>query len=250
MDCTQIKRRTYPFDSACRLLVLLVVLSLAGSGCELLGLDGETPESSEQAQAPKVNPNLATPEAEPEAQAKAEYERPAYPDQIRRNPFLPEMGVIRPTRSVSRGEVRAKDPLEEYSLGQLNLVAIISSVAVPKAMFLDPAGFGHVVKKGDRVGLNGGTVSDIRDNEVEVREISEGLDTETRLTTLKLRSDQLRDDDDESLSDQEQEALRRLLESEQGRRALQESLDSGSKETRQNTGSSGNPQQAAGEGRP
>ncbi|TDP77496.1 pilus assembly protein PilP [Bradymonas sediminis] len=248
MDCTQNKRRTSPLDSASRLLVLLVILSLGAGGCGFLGLDGGDTQSgdSQQAQAPAVKPPPAAPEAQLDAPVKEEYERPAYPDQIRRNPFLPEMDVVRPTRNVARGEVRPKDPLEQYSLGQLNLVAIISSVAVPKAMFLDPVGFGHVVKKGDRIGLSGGIVSDIRDNEVEIREVSEGLDSETRLSTIKLTSDQLREDDDESLSDEEREALRRLLESEQGRRVLQESLNSGADAAPQDADSMG----AAGQGRP
>jgi len=253
MDCTQIKRRSYPLASACRFLALLVVIGLAASGCEFLGLDEAAPDSSEtanQANAPAIKPPPLLAEEAPEESVSAEYERPAYPDQIRRNPFLPEMEVIRPARSVSSGEVRPKDPLEQYSLAQLNLVAIISSVAVPKAMFLDPSGFGHVVKKGDRVGLAGGVVSDIRDNEVEVREVSEGLDSETRLTTLKLRSDQLRDDDDESLSDEEREALRRLLESEQGRRAIQESLDSQASDAPQNAGAPADSARPAGQGRP
>lgn len=253
MDRTQIKRRTYPLDSACRLLALLVIVALSAGGCEFLGLDGSASDApadanKKQPQAPKVDPELAPPDAAAKAEMEPEYERPSYPDQIRRNPFLPEMTVIRPSRSVGNSEVRTKDPLEQYSLGQLSLVAIISSVAVPKAMFLDPEGFGWVVKKGDRVGLNGGSVSDIRDNEVEVREVSEGLDSETRLTTLKLRNDQLRDDDDEGLSDEERDALRRLLDSEQGRRALQESLDSGSKQSGQNAGAPANSQSAEGQG--
>jgi len=252
MDCTQIKRRS-PLDAACRLLALLAVFGLAASGCEFLGLDADAPESSnsaENANAPGLNAPVVAEEDAPEETVRAEYERPAYPDQIRRNPFLPDLQVIRPARNVASSEVRPKDPLEQYSLAQLNLVAIISSVAVPKAMFLDPSGFGHVVKEGDRVGLAGGIVSDIRDNEVEIREISEGLDSETRLTTLKLRSDQLREDDDESLSDEEREALRRLLESEQGRRALRESLDSEATDAQPNAGTPANPGQPAGQGRP
>lgn len=249
MDCTQIIRRS-PLGAAGRFVVLLVVLGLAASGCEFLGLDAPAPEPAQSGDGASA-PALKAPEpAEQDAPAEPlaqEYERPAYPDQIRRNPFLPDLEVVRPARNVNAGEVRPKDPLEQYSLAQLNLVAIISSVAVPKAMFLDPSGFGHVVKKGDRVGLAGGIVSDIRDNEVEIREVSEGLDSETRVTTLKLRSDQLREQDDDALSDEEREALRRLLESEQGRRALRESLDTEAPQAQPNPGAPG---ESAGQGRP
>lgn len=206
------------------LLAMLALLALTAGGCEFLGLDDPTPSANTPP--PQVAPTPPPQEVEEPVVVAAEvdYERPDYPGQIRRNPFLPDMGIVSPASTVTRGDLRPREPLEEYSITQLSLVAIISETTVPKAMFIDPKGFGHLVKEGDRLGLNGGVVSDIRDNEVEVREVSEGLMTETRMTTLKLRSDQLNQRDDESLSDEEREALRRLLDSEQGRKAARESL--------------------------
>lgn len=207
--------------------ILVLLLALGASGCELLGLDdpaASEPEEAQQNEPPPPPPEESEPEEEPQVELEPDYERPDYPGQVRRNPFLPDMNIVRPTRNVEDSDVRAKDPLEKYSLSQLSLVAIISEVAVPKAMLLDPEGFGHVIKEGDRIGLNGGTVSDIYDNEVEIREISEGLKTETRLTTLKLRVDELGRRSDDALSEEEREALQRLLESEQGREAARERL--------------------------
>ena len=60
------------------------------------------------------------------------------------------------------------EPLEQYELAQLTLVAIITGTPVPKAMFLDSTRFGHIAKEGDRIGKDGGRITDIRSNEVEV----------------------------------------------------------------------------------
>lgn len=205
------------------LLAMLAALALTAAGCEFLGLDDPSPGSSNPA--PKAAPAPPPEEVEaPSAAVEPDYERPDYPGRIRRNPFLPDLSIVTPVSTVARGDLRPKEPLEEYSLSQLSLVAIISETTIPKAMFIDPKGFGHVLKEGDRLGLSGGVISDIRDNEVEVREVSEGAMAETRLTTLKLRSDQLTQRDDESLSEEEREALRRLLDSEQGRKAVRETL--------------------------
>lgn len=152
-----------------------------------------------------------------------EYQRPEYPSR-RRNPFQPDPDVVQPERTEVAGEVRPLDPLEEFGLNQLNLVIVISETAVPLAMFVDPSGLGHFVKEGDRIGRNSGIVASIRDNEVEIREGVTEVDNVMTgaVVTLRLSDSDLRVGG-EALSEQEQEALRRLLESEEGRAALEQS---------------------------
>jgi hypothetical protein len=65
-------------------------------------------------------------------------------------------------------EDRERSPLENFTLARLKLVAIITGTAVPKAMFTDDDGFGHIAKEGDRIGTGGGIITAIRLNEVEV----------------------------------------------------------------------------------
>ncbi|MFP4596925.1 MAG: pilus assembly protein PilP [Persicimonas sp.] len=222
------------------LAVVLVACCVALSGCaDFLGLDSSegTSNASQDDEADKSAPKVAE-DDEAEEEVEEEYERPEYPNSVRRNPFLPDLEVIRPKKQLAEGSARPLEPLEQYGIGQLALVAIISEVAVPKAMFLDPEGFGHVVKEGDRVGENGGTITDIRDNEVEVREITDEEDSETRLTTVELRTEELDEEDDDELSDEEREALKRLLESDEGRKTLEglsseASSEGGSRRTRQ-----------------
>ncbi|QDG52918.1 pilus assembly protein PilP [Persicimonas caeni] len=229
MDRKQVNTRSHNISSARATVVLLALLMLGTSGCEFLGLDGsggQQAQNAQQAQNPGANQAAQQQAATAsEKEEEEEYERPEYPDQVRRNPFLPDLEIFQPKEQLADGDVRPLEPLEKYGLGQLQLVAIISEVAVPKAMFLDPEGFGHVVKEGDRIGQNGGTIADIRDNEVEVREITDEEETQTRLTTLELANDELEVRQEEGLSDEEREALRRLLQTDEGRKAVQESFD-------------------------
>jgi Tfp pilus assembly protein PilP len=199
-----------------RTVAAAVVCSLAFlGGCDDTATQPAQPPG--QPAPPPANPQTDAP---PPAVDGEDYARPEYPDSNRRNPFQPDPDVVRPQATVDEGSDRTLDPLEQFGVGQLELVAIISEVAIPKAMFLDPDGFGHVVKEGDRVGRNSAIITDIRDNEVELTETpdaEEGGQASTR--TVKLSDRQLTSSDDQ-LSEEDREALRRLLESEEGVRAL------------------------------
>lgn len=169
-------------------------------------------------------PIPAPPVAAAPVEETAEYQRPEYPENIRRNPFQPDPDKIKPVGPIKDPEgTRPIDPLEAFSLNQLELSAIISEVAVPKAMFIDPSGFGHVVKEGDRIAK--GVITDIRDNEVDVQEsISEGAEGASQVRTLTLRTAEIRSENQDDLSDSERQALEKLLDSEAGRRALRDKL--------------------------
>ncbi|MGM0555109.1 MAG: pilus assembly protein PilP [Myxococcota bacterium] len=216
------------------LVALVATLALLTGGCEMLGLGGgDSAQQAQKAQKQDQQEQKDQQQAQQQQQAEAEkaaeaeleeeYERPEYPGNTRRNPFMPNLDVMKPQQQVAEGEVRPLEPLEQYAVSALELVAIISETAVPKAMFVDPEGFGHVVKEGDRVGRNGGQITDIRDNEVEIRETTDEEDSQTRFKTVELRTQELQVRDDTGLSDAEREALRQLLETEEGRRALEES---------------------------
>ena len=215
--------RAHPFPThvprALALCALASCMSL--TACELLGLDGNTQPPPKQATKPKTTPKPKLPTAEPETKkVVVEYVRPNYPNNARRNPFQPDDEVFAPT-VIDTPEERPVEPLERFTLAQLELVAIISEISVPKAMFVDPDKFGHFVKKGDRVGRQGGIIVDIRDNEVDIREVNpESDDGQAQVKTVRLRSIELRGEGDEDLSEVERQALDRLLRSKQGREGL------------------------------
>ena len=214
-----------PTSAPARLAALLLIAA-AAPGCELLGLSEAEiapTEPGAEGGAPSAPPRPApAPGAVLEDQ---DYERPQYPDSSRRNPFRPVADVLVPQSSVDELAPRPTEPLEAYSIGQLELVAIISETAIPKAMFVDPDGLGHTVKRGDRIGRQGGVVADIRDNEIDISEAETELAAgAARVRTVRLREVAIASNLGSDLSDQERSALQRLLESEEGRRAVRDEL--------------------------
>lgn len=214
-----------------RQIALMCVLggSLSLAGCELLGLSDSPQQPTQPATPPKQTPPPVAKKEAPKEEVKeeGEYQRPDYPENLRRNPFQPVPDVIAPVGVVVSEEKRPVEPLEQYSIGQLELVAVISETAVPKAMFIDPDGFGHVIKEGDRIGRSGGVITDIRDNEVDVQETSgEDENAKSTVRTIRLRDTEIRSDDEggEDLSEAEREALERLMKTDEGRDALRASL--------------------------
>jgi Tfp pilus assembly protein PilP len=196
--------------------VALVALCVYSSGCDMFG--SETPKPVVTAK-PAVSPKAKVEKPAPAAPAKAaRYERPDYPKSTRRNPFRPNLETVMPSAIVG-AEVRPMDPLELYSVSELKLVAIISEVSVPKAMFISPDGVGHLVKEGDRIGRNGARVSDIRNNEVELTEGGGDEEEQAQKRRIKLRDlDEIRSQ--QKLSREERDKLQEILKSEEGRDAL------------------------------
>lgn len=66
--------------------------------------------------------------------------------------------------------MRKFTPLQMFDLDQLNLVAVVTGIATPKALVEDPTGLGHVVKIGTLLGKHWGQVKHIRQNEIIVQE--------------------------------------------------------------------------------
>lgn len=206
-----------------RLLVAgaLAVTLTTSMSCEFLGLDGEEQQAKPVDNKPKKPVETETDLTPLTTLNDGEYQRPEYPNMSRRNPFQPDIDVVTPANVQSEGEEEQLGPLQRFALGELELVAIISEVAVPKAMFIDPEGFGHVLKEGDRIGRNAGVLSDIRDNEVEVTETTGEDEGQTRLRTIKLREASLNTGENAALTEEERAAIEKLLQTEEGRKALE-----------------------------
>lgn len=214
--------------------IALMICCLCLGGCEMLGLGGSKPRPAPKTRPKVVNkPKKAAPDADAAKNAEkkiaeaAEYQRPEYPNNIRRNPFQPDDEIMAPILGPAEGGDinRPLEPLERFTLAQLELVAIISEVAVPKAMFVDPDGFGHMIKEGDRIGRQNGVIVDIRDNEVDVRETTgEDNESQSRVRTIRLRSGELRSSNSDDLTEAEREALDKLLNSKEGRENLRKRL--------------------------
>jgi Tfp pilus assembly protein PilP len=144
----------------------------------------------------------------------------------RRNPFAPQIEVSEASQQDDDEEAEPKDarpPLQRYQLGSLRLTAIISEVSVPKAMFIDPSGTGRMAKEGDRIGTEGGRIEDIRANAVVITLPNGGEEGNRRQRVVELREATMGLGQQRGLDPEEQKILDELMQSEQGRQALQES---------------------------
>lgn len=181
----------------------------------------EAPPGEEKADDKPDQPAEESPErAELERREEADPQEQA----PKRNPFAPVEGVNQQQQEVEEGEGgRKRTELEKYSLSALRLSAIISEVAVPKAMFIDPERVGHLAKEGDRIGENGGTIEDIRSNEVVISVPSGTEEEGDRKRVIQLREATRATSRESGLDEDERKMLDQLMRSKEGREALQES---------------------------
>lgn len=113
------------------------------------------------------------------------YEYVVTPD--RRDPF--RSFIEEQKQALAKTE---RGPLEQFDLSQLTVVAVVWGTGRPRALVEDPSGRGYVVQVGTPIGKNDGTVTDIGDNAVMVRETyvdylgaqtSKEIEMRTRSTT-------------------------------------------------------------------
>lgn len=143
------------------LLVLSAGLLLGAMGCEEDAVAPPPPTTPEPKAKPAAKPKKVVENTDDKA-----YKRPEFLGEKRRDPFLFEPPKVQEGNDL--GGDRPLEPLEFYGVQELRLVAIVTGTSVPKAMFTDPSGHGHMAKEGDRIGRDGGRIAEIRNNEVEV----------------------------------------------------------------------------------
>lgn len=103
-----------------------------------------------------------------------------YDSRERRNPFEPYR-----ERSGERGVPLG--PLQKYSLSDLKLIGIMWDIRNPKAMFVDPNSFVHVVGRDEGIGQKNGYIAAIREGEVvvvEAEQTESGIVYETKVIQL------------------------------------------------------------------
>jgi type IV pilus assembly protein PilP len=67
-------------------------------------------------------------------------------------------------------QTACNEPLCQWEIDQLRLVAVVTGDANPMAMVEDPMGRGHIVRRNTRMGRSGGKVTQILRDEVVVTE--------------------------------------------------------------------------------
>ena len=149
-----------------RALVLGVALSLFAIAC-----GGGAPQVAATAPAPgKSRPAVGSADAGTAAAANADSNYLyAYNPVGKRDPFRNLLDDL-PTRGGSESPSLCGDPLCQFDLDQLALVAVVSGDANPLAMLEDPAHTGYIVRRNSKVGRQGGKVTDVKRDCVVVTE--------------------------------------------------------------------------------
>ena len=146
-------------------------LALALAGC------GEE-EAPPPAPAVSTRPKAEAPKDKP---AETVVAGPAYVYSYnpvgRRDPFRsPIQDMVRENTQTGPQMTSCSEPLCQWDIDQLKLVAVITGDANPMAMVEDPMGRGHIVRRNTRMGRQGGKVTQILREEVIVTETTTTAD--------------------------------------------------------------------------
>ncbi len=108
----------------------------------------------------------------------------AYNPMGKRDPFRSADETKGPTSP--EGELKCTEPLCQFDLESLALVAVVSGDANPLAMFEDSAGIGYLIHRNSRVGRQGGKVTQILRDCVVVTEYWQGPDGKSNPNPVKV----------------------------------------------------------------
>ncbi len=162
------QRSTWATARSLSLLALCGAVTLAGCGEDegrlSIASRGAPGAAAQAAAAPKAAEAKA---AEPEEDSETQYEHEE--SSQFRDPFRSFLREFQRKAEGPVDEDTPRSPTELYDVGQYKLVGVITGTPVPKAMVVDPTGYGHMIRPGDRIGKQGGRVAAIYGNEVVVR---------------------------------------------------------------------------------
>lgn len=87
------------------------------------------------------------------------------------DPFLPLIKATDAAREDDDDTKRVpQTPLERFDIGQLKLSAVVEMVEGNSAVIVESSGRGYVVKPGTYIGLNGGQITEIKNDRVIIEE--------------------------------------------------------------------------------
>ncbi len=91
-----------------------------------------------------------------------------YKPKLRRDPFVSPIEITK--KKIQKIKKRILNPLESYDLEEIRLIGIVFNGKEYLASVVLPDGKGFTVKKGMRIGINGGRILKITENSILVRE--------------------------------------------------------------------------------
>lgn len=167
------------------ILAVLVALTFVSAGC------GKKEQAPPPPPPPKASP---APQAQPPIQGRTTSAAivPAtglaqYDFTSRRDPFKPFLQAKAPGKSPAvRGPAAGLLPIQSYNVEQFRITGIIVGLRESKALIVDPAGKGYVVKEGMSIGANNGVITKIAPSYLEVSERYTDDFGKVRKRTVKL----------------------------------------------------------------
>jgi len=154
---------------------------LAAAGC---GEDSPAPATAAPAAAPKkTGPVSAAPEAAAAPVVPYQY---AYNPLGKRDPFRSPLEELRQGGQGTQLE-SCNEPLCQWDLDQLVLVAVVTGDANPIAMVEDPQGRGYIVKRNTKIGKQGGKVTQILRDTITVTEFWTAPDGKVNPNPVSMR---------------------------------------------------------------
>jgi len=150
------------------------------------GCGGDAPAPAAQtaaAPAAAAQKKAAAPEAAPAAVSTYQY---AYNPLGKRDPFRSPLEDIKNQAQGSQVE-SCNEPLCQWDLDQLILVAVVTGDANPIAMVEDPQGRGYIIKRNTKIGKQGGKVTQILRDSVTVTEFWTAPDGKVNPNPVSMR---------------------------------------------------------------
>lgn len=153
-------------DRLSAVLAAALLMGLAGCSDPQLGmLDRELAEIRSN---PGATPRVTLPDI-------PDYEALPYDEADRRSPFvarLPETEQPpRGSEGLAPDLTRSREPLEAFSLGQLDLVGTLTSGGQPSALVRSPSGTVHRLRVGNHMGSDFGRIISITSSSVQLIEV-------------------------------------------------------------------------------
>ena len=167
MIVTKEKIGTFEKVRSLRAGIFLAVLA-AGAMCTACAAEEDDQSYRVVRKASKKNKAKAQSAQGPAADAQSKTGVFSYSPIGKRDPFKSYISVL--VKDPDGAKEKNISPTEEYELDQYQLTGLLSGTSQPRALVSDPKGAGHVIKIGTRLGRNGGRVTRISNNTVEVIE--------------------------------------------------------------------------------
>jgi type IV pilus assembly protein PilP len=149
------------------IMVVLIGGLLLPEGCKR---DGQPPSPSPAKTVPAVNV-LPPVQKQPSSAKPGETLAPSLGFNNRKDPFkpfiAPQAQVAKPGGKISNKELL---PIQSYELSKFKVAGIIVGLKENRALVIDPAGKGYVLKQGMLIGSNDGRISRITSTTIEVVE--------------------------------------------------------------------------------